>query len=365
MAPRGARRRRVELCTSDDVRDAHQRLLSRLPRPLHPQPPSLTVLRAPIWSTWARYKMAVDQRKVLNYANEIAAHRFPRSHLEIDDKWSVKYGDLTFDPSKFGDVRGMVRMLHGLGFRVTLWVTPFAEPGSAAFKEGQSGGYWLMRRGGGSARRGEGGEGGEGGEVGGAPEGEPALVTWWQGRGAALNVSSPRAVDWFEGRLRRLMAATGVDGFKFDAGEAQFVLDASSQPTSGGKRAAFATAAAAPPEPNSYCARWASLASRFGGGSEVRCACHSQGVGIWTREFDKDSRWGVHNGLRALLTSALQLGTVGYPFVLPDMVKRVLGCDGGFGRRRGRRNGRAGRGCRDGGIATAVAALARRALRTR
>ena len=47
-------------------------------------------------------------------------------------------------------------------------------------------------------------------------------------------------------------------------------------------------------DPNAYCASWATLAARLGGGSEVRCAGGSQGAGLWTREFDKDSRWGAH-----------------------------------------------------------------------
>jgi len=115
-------------------------------------------------------------------------------------------------------------------------------------------------------------------------------------------VSDAHALDWMELRLRRLMDETGVAGFKFDAGEASFV-----------PRGAMR-------DPNEYCALWARFAARFGGGGEVRCACGTQAVGLWTREFDKDSKWTHHNGLRALITAAMQLGVLGYPFVLPDMV---------------------------------------------
>lgn len=165
------------------------------------------------------------------------------------------------------------------GFEATVWITPFAEPASAAYREGRALGHWLRRA-----------------------DGEPHVVTWWQGEGVALNVSDSAALAWIEARLRRLMATTGVAGFKFDAGEAQFVPPG------------------AMANPNEYCALWAAFAARFGGGGEVRCACGSQGAGLWTREFDKDSRWSHHNGLRALVTSALHLSVLGYPFVLPDMV---------------------------------------------
>ncbi len=279
LRPTGAAPVLVELCAHADVRAAADGLLARLPRPTEPQTPSLDLLRAPVWSTWARFKMDVDQPKVEAYAYEIAARAFPRSHLEIDDRWSTKYGDLAFDPVKFPDAGGMVGRLHNLGFTVTLWVVPFAERGSDAFAEGSAAGHWLK-----------------------AADGTPLVITWWQGEGVALNVSDEGALAWFEQRLRSLQHLTGVDGFKFDAGEAMFVPDGVMD------------------DANAFCGRWTRFAARFGGGSEVRCAHQSQDAGLWTREFDKDSRWGLQNGLRALLTAALQLGVLGYPFVLPDMV---------------------------------------------
>ena len=225
------------------------------------------------------------QAKVEAYASEIASRAFPRSHLEIDDRWSSKYGDLQFDPIKFPDAPGMVQRLHALGFTVTAWVVPFAEPSADAYAEGVAGGYWLRNT-----------------SSDGANHGRPLPITWWQGEGVALNVSDEAALAWFERRLRGLMDSTGVDGFKFDAGEAMFVPD--------GVMA----------DPNEYCRQWVRFAARFGGGGEVRCASRTQAAGIWTREFDKDSRWGLQNGLRALVTAALQLGVLGYPFALPDMV---------------------------------------------
>ena len=110
------------------MRAAHRWLLARLPRPS--VAPSASLIRAPVWSTWARFKMEVDQPKVEAFAREIVAHDFPRSHMEIDDKWSTEYGDLEFDAAKFPDARATTDS-HRLGFEVTLWVTPFAAPASA------------------------------------------------------------------------------------------------------------------------------------------------------------------------------------------------------------------------------------------
>ena len=54
--------------------------------------------------------------------------------MEIDDRWQSAYGDLDFDAAKFPDAPGMVRQLQALGFRVTVWVMPFVEENSAAYR---------------------------------------------------------------------------------------------------------------------------------------------------------------------------------------------------------------------------------------
>ena len=54
--------------------------------------------------------------------------------MEIDDRWQSAYGDLEFDSAKFPDAPGMVRQLHAMGFKVTVWVMPFVEENSAAYR---------------------------------------------------------------------------------------------------------------------------------------------------------------------------------------------------------------------------------------
>ena len=52
--------------------------------------------------------------------------------------------------------------------------------------------------------------------------GQPAMVRWWNGASALLDFTRPAAVAWFQGRLDALHNDFGVDGFKFDAGDATF-----------------------------------------------------------------------------------------------------------------------------------------------
>lgn len=49
---------------------------------------------------------------------------------------------------------------------------------------------------------------------------KPGFFRWWNSAPVvALDLTNPEAVAWFVHRLRSLQAATGIDGFKFDAGE--------------------------------------------------------------------------------------------------------------------------------------------------
>ena len=127
--------------------------------------------------------------------------------LEIDDMWSTHYGDLVFKPELFPDPHGMVETLHSQGFRVMLWITPFCDSTAEVYDEGSTHRYWVMQN----------------ITVNDTYSYlEPAKVIWWDNQlngSAVLDVTNPHAVDWFVGRLQKVMTDLGVDGFKFDAGE--------------------------------------------------------------------------------------------------------------------------------------------------
>lgn len=254
--------------------------------------PSLDVLRAPIWTTWARYKTKVDQAKVLRFAEEVVERGMERSVMEIDDRWQPAYGDLEFDPRKFPDAPAMVKRLHDLGFAVTLWVMPFFEERSAAYREGAAAGYFVRSESGQSWWH------------------KPGFFGWWNSPPVvALDVTNPDAVAWFVRRLRALQAATGVDGFKFDAGEPCFLPP---------KPLTYEPLAT----PQQYTRQYVTnVAGQFAGGvSEVRTGHMTQNVALLTRMGDRFSTWGASNGLRSIIPAALTSGLLGYPFCLPDMV---------------------------------------------
>lgn len=162
--------------------------------------PDQRMLTSPVWSTWARYKQTINQSQVLDFANEIVQHNFSGCQIEIDDAWATNYGDMTFDPVKFPNVPLMCDTVHNLGFRVTVWVHPFANMGSATANDTSFSGYWVKY-----------------------PNNTPSLVSWWDGVGYILDSTNPKAVQWFVGRLNDFKTQYNVDSFKFDAGETNWL----------------------------------------------------------------------------------------------------------------------------------------------
>ena len=75
--------------------------------------PDDLMLKYPIWSTWAKYKRAINSTSVLEFAQQI--HDFSGSrvaHLEIDDMWETSYGNLDFDEKKFGNFAELIKRLE-------------------------------------------------------------------------------------------------------------------------------------------------------------------------------------------------------------------------------------------------------------
>jgi alpha-glucosidase len=49
----------------------------------------------------------------------------------------------------------------------------------------------------------------------------PQMVEWWNGQSAVLDLTNPVDKKWFKDQMDHLQQEYGVDGFKFDAGDAR------------------------------------------------------------------------------------------------------------------------------------------------
>ena len=206
----------------------------------------------------------------------------PSGCFILDDGWAQDYGDWEFDAEKFPNPKAMCEEMHTLGFKVMLWVCPFVHRSAKSFKDLEERGLLVK-----------------------TPEGNTAIRTWWNGESAVLDMTNPNAWDWMKGNLDRLMQEYGIDGFKLDAGDAEYYR--------------FDDVTFAPVTPNGQCELWSKFASQYEY-SELRACVGMSGYPIVQRLADKDSSWDDRNGLGSLIPNMIQAGLAGYPYCCPDMV---------------------------------------------
>ena len=317
---------RLALAAKGDARNATVTALRSLRCP--GQPPLSILLERSIWTTWATSHADVTQSEVLALSRNILKYEFRPGVLEIDDRWQARYGDLKFDHEKFPDPKQMVKDLHDLGFLVTLWVMPFFQEGSEAYREASERGY-LVKGGTPPTAMQEISVGGVGQRLGSTVKVLVDEYDWppghWEGGGrggklrsgqfrwwgtqpvGALDLTNNTAIDWFVARLKRFQDNFGIDGFKFDAGEPCFLPKGAvtSRPLH---------------YPGEYTQLWVKqVASQFPV-SEVRSAYSTTEYSGLIRMGDRDTVWGLDNGLQSLIPALLTSSILGYPFCLPDMI---------------------------------------------
>ena len=276
------------VCVFENIADTAKYIVNSSGLIEHPQHiPDLEVFRKPIWSTWARYKTNINDSALQEFYNDIVTkYNFSISQLEVDDGYSVHYGELQFNQPNFS-----AQNLANLAAQVNLttWVHPFINPGADVFREAVDQGYLLP----GYSRV-------EGNSV--------SLVKWWHDYGAVINFLNANASDWHEERLAKFTRDHHLTSLKFDAGEFTYLpkceyIDGLNHPSD------FTKAYARFVGSKAYASR-----------AEVRVGYFTQDLPVFVRMLDRDSTWGLDNGLQSVLTAALTFGIAGYPFVLPDMI---------------------------------------------
>ena len=143
--------------------------------------------------------------------------KLPGSVLLIDSPWATAYNSYKFNPKQFADAPGMVKHLHGAGYKMVLWHTPWInsqsdpphETGFAGkidlhtgtYDEAAARGFFVKTAG-----------------------GKPYVGRWWKGEGSLVDFTNPAARQWWQDQVRQAIQA-GADGFKDDDAEGSFLGD--------------------------------------------------------------------------------------------------------------------------------------------
>ena len=151
-----------------------------------------------------------NRDEVMEVARRMRQERVPCDVIHIDPYWmryhEGHHGDLEWDESAFPDPKGMIAELKAMGFRLSLWESPYVPLESEMRAEGERKGFLLKSKTVSPSPSG----GGQGGGL--------ALVHGFAKPSAAVDFTNPEAVEWFKAKNRRLLEM-GVAVIKTDFAE--------------------------------------------------------------------------------------------------------------------------------------------------
>lgn len=236
----------------------------------------------PQYNTWIELMYDQTEKDIMKYAESIVENGFKPGILMIDDNWMVDYGDWRFSAERFENPAEMCKKLKEMGFKIMLWVCPFVSPDSANFRKLEKEGGLLI-----------------------GADGKPAIRFWWNGYSAVLDMTNPKAQEWFKSELNTLVNEYGVDGFKFDAADPyMYRIDDKS----------FVPTKTIMDQTEEYC-RFAMQYDY----NELRAGYKNGGTPLVMRLADKKHSWNK-NGLNTLVPNSIVQGLSGYAYHCPDMV---------------------------------------------
>lgn len=250
--------------------------------------PDFRMVKYPIWSTWSQYSRDINENNLLEYAYQITNNGFENAQFEIDDFWEICYGSLTVNEDKFNNFSQVIREIKSLGFRVSIWVHPFINQGCEPwYSEALSKGFLVLNE-----------------------EGSPD-TSWWNSNetiAAYIDFTNPEAVAWWSGRVQELLKTYNIDSVKFDAGESSWSPQI---PVQSGD---------VDLHPHNIVEAYVRACAQFGDMIEIRTGSRTQDLPVFVRMVDRDSIWGLTNGLSSVITTTLQMNLNGYTFVIADMI---------------------------------------------
>ncbi len=271
----------VELCDDYETLKGAQLAVAQKYFVLNGKTPNTKFFETPQYNTWIELMYNQNQKQILEYARTMVESGMPAGILMIDEGWAPDYGVYDFDAAKFSNPKQMIEELHEMGFSVMLWVTPLISPDSNCFRELRDTDILIKDK-----------------------NGKPVIREWWNGFSCVLDFSNPKTREWMRKKLQYLIDKYGVDGFKFDAGDAclydeddcTYVKQSPNEHTK-----SF----------NTFCGEF-----EF---NELRNVWNCGGVPVVCRLYDKQPAWD-ETGLLLLIPNMLSQGLLGYYYGCPDMV---------------------------------------------
>ena len=286
----------IILCQAGNcIRDAYI-MASRRHFPFSGKVPPLKFFETAQYNSWMELDYHQNQEDILKYAHSIVDNGYEPGVLMIDEGWHTRYGIWEWDFVKFPDPKAMIRELHDLGFKVMLWIVPMVTADGQYFGmsyfpylnhlDGACGDKKYFLR---------------------TDDGKVAILQWWNGFSAILNMCNPDDVEFLDSKLRKLTDEYGVDGFKFDGGPIEMYNNIN---IVNGKQTKYS-----PAELN---IAWNEFGTRYEY-HEYKDTYKGGGKAVIQRLRDRCHSWSK-DGINTVIPSILLQGLIGHPFICPDMI---------------------------------------------
>ena len=253
--------------------------------------PDKLLFTHPQYNTWIELMYDQNEDDILAYAEAIIENGYPPGVLMIDDNWQEDYGTWKFSPRRFNDPKGLIDRLHKMGFKVMMWMCPFVSADSADFRQLAQDGLLIL-----DPQK-------QQNILWANTKNKAAIIRWWNGASACLDLSNPRAQEWFKDQLDYLVEEYGVEGFKFDAGDARFYINN----VVSWKRNIT---------PNDHTQFFAEFGLNYPL-NEYRASWKMAGLPLAQRLRDKGHEW---EDLAKLIPDQMSQSVMGYAYTCPDMI---------------------------------------------
>ena len=255
--------------------------------------PAELLFTKPQWNNWIEIAIqGMKQSSVDAYTDALAASGFPCGVYMMDGGWFSHQGSYTFNRETFPDPKGMFARIRANGWKSMIWTAHFVSPDCIEYKRLRKGrGYMLdgldylayskYHRG-----------------------AKAGVLWWWSGISCTWDLTYKPAWEHYAKTLRDFAAEYGIDGFKFDAGDAGPIGDS----------LRFHDPAK---EPCDFVHDYIRVGAENFPYNEYRVAWKNGGQPFMLRLPDRRHSWKELAGISGMVQAA---GLLGYPYVVADMV---------------------------------------------
>ena len=261
------------------------------------RPPS-EFFAKPQFNNWIEiFLHGVNQEVSEKYVRDLAASGFPCGVFMTDGGWMKYHGAELFDEIRFPEPLRYFDLIRANGWKSLVWMSHFVSPDSQ--RE-----YRKLRY---YPRAGIPGSGYEKGLdylVHRKDSSQATLMRWWSGISAAYDLTNPDAFEYYVRRMQKFASDYHFDGFKFDAGNPEFLQEDDYRLFKPGM-------------PRCEYGRAYSMVGTRIPYNEFRSGYGTGGQAIVQRLHDQPHTW---KALRAIIGDMICAGLIGYPYAVGDMI---------------------------------------------